>query len=317
MFERIVVPVPFQIGSVNCYRTGRTLVDPGPDSEEAWDTLEAGLAAADLEPADIERVLITHPHPDHFGIAGRFHERGAEVVASPVGAEIVEAFADRLAYEQRHLLPLLVRHGLERDLAETAVGLPEAFLEFAPNTPVDRRVGDGERIAVDGATVRAEAVAGHAPGELIFTYPTEAGEQAIVGDHVLDPVTPNPFLQPPTEAGGPRPRVLPAYNRSLERLAERDFARLLPGHREAIEDPTHRLRQLRRFHEHRTEQVYEAIDGPTTAAEVMHELFGHLPATEVFPGMSEAIGHLDVLEERGQVVRSGDDPVRYVRAPDQ
>ncbi|MFP4627638.1 MAG: MBL fold metallo-hydrolase [Halobacteriales archaeon] len=317
MFERMVVPVPFQIGTVNCYRSGRTLVDPGPDSDEAWETLEAGLAEADLTPGDVEQVLITHPHPDHFGVAGRFRDRGAEVVASPVGGDIIEAFADRLAHEQRHLGPLLVRHGVDPDLAETVVELPEVYLEFAPDTPVDRRVGDGERIAVDDAAVRAEAVAGHAPGELIYTFEGDDGEAAIVGDHVLDPITPNPFLQPPTETGGPRPRVLPAYNRSLDRLADRGFVRLLPGHRAVIEEPTHRIRQLRRFHEHRTEQVYDILDEPMSAAAVMRELFGHLPATEVFPGMSEAIGHLDVLEERGEVVRTGDAPVRYERTPGQ
>lgn len=45
MFDRIVVPTPFQIGAVNAYLTGRTLVDPGPDSEDAWSTLLDALEA--------------------------------------------------------------------------------------------------------------------------------------------------------------------------------------------------------------------------------------------------------------------------------
>ena len=50
--------------------------------------------------------------------------------------------------------------------------------------------------------------------------------------------------------------------------------------------------------------VVELLDGPTTAFDVMEGLFGDLPATEQFPGMSEAVGHLDVLEERGRATHS-------------
>ncbi|MFW6153433.1 MAG: hypothetical protein ACOC42_03650, partial [Halobacteriota archaeon] len=142
------------------------------------------------------------------------------------------------------------------------------------------------------------------------------GDHAIVGDHVLDPITPNPFLQAPLEPGGDRPRMLPAYNRSLDRLAERGFASLLPGHDEPIDRPTHRIEQLRRFHEHRSDRTAEVVDEPVTAAQVMRELFGDLPVTEQFAGMSEAMGHLDVLEARGRVERRPDDEwIRFVPVP--
>ncbi|MFC4448130.1 MBL fold metallo-hydrolase [Halorussus aquaticus] len=64
MFRRLSIPTPFQVGPVNAYLAGRTLVDPGPGSEEAWAALLDGLEARGLGPTDIERVLITHPHPD-------------------------------------------------------------------------------------------------------------------------------------------------------------------------------------------------------------------------------------------------------------
>ncbi len=313
MVERIEVPTPFQVGSVNCYRLGRALVDPGPDSDEGWATLVDALDRNELTPGDVSHVLVTHPHPDHFGIANRFAEHGATIIASEVAADVMGAFADRLAYEQSYFASLFVRHGLPEDLVETAVGLPEAYLEFAPDTPVDRPVADGTSLSIAETTLGVERVAGHAPGETIYTFDGPDGEHAIVGDHVLDPITPNPFLEPPETPDGRRPRVLPAYNRSLERLAERGFDRFLPGHRERIDDPTKRIEQLRRFHEHRTEQTLEALVEPRTAAEVMNELFGQLPATEIFPGMSEAIGHLDVLEGRGRVESTGSAPIRYRR----
>lgn len=317
MFERVRVPTPFQVGTVNCYVSGGTLVDPGPDSDDAWAALTSALAERDRGPGDVDRVLVTHPHPDHFGLAGRLEAAGAEVMAAGDAAGIIEDFPGRLAYEQSYFRPFLARHGISPDVADTVVQLPEAYLEFAPSCPVARALEAGDTVTVHGRTVRVEPLTGHATGEVLFAWDGADGEHAIVGDHVLRTITPNPFLQPPPEPDDPRPRVLPAYNRSLERLATRDFATLWPGHGEAVDRPTHRIERLLEFHERRTENVRRAIDGPTTAASVMRDLFGDLPVTEVFAGMSEAVGHLDVLELRGGVTRSLDDGVYRYRRTDQ
>ncbi|WP_137285259.1 MBL fold metallo-hydrolase [Halorussus salinisoli] len=303
MFTRLSIPTPFQIGPVNAYLVGRTLVDPGPGSEEAWAALLDSLEARELGPTDIEQVLVTHPHPDHFGLASRLREAGARVVASPTTAEIIADFEARLDYEQSYFVPFFERHGMAGSTAETVTELPESFLGVAPGVETDRRLEDGETIEVAGTGVTAEAVQGHAPGETVFTYETDDGEKcALVGDHVLNGITPNPLLQPPIDEDGERPRVLPAFNRSLTDLRERDFDRFLPGHREEIETPSQRIGEILASHEDRTENVREIVaGGPTTAVEVMDELFSDLPATEYFSGMSEAVGHLDVLDERGEV----------------
>jgi glyoxylase-like metal-dependent hydrolase (beta-lactamase superfamily II) len=293
---------------------GRTLVDPGPGSEEAWAALLDGLEARELEPADVEQVLVTHPHPDHFGLASRLREEGARVVASPAAAEVLRDFEGRLDYEQSFFVEFFERHGMARTTAQTVTDLPESFLRVAPSVETDVELDDGDTVEVAGPTVTAEAVDGHAPGETIFTYRTdgdasdgpgddEEGEaHAIVGDHVLGDITPNPLLQPPAEPGGERPRVLPAFNRSLADLRDRDFDRFLPGHREEIADPAGRIDEILAAHEDRTEDVKAVVEGgPTTAVEVIDELFDDLPVTEYFPAMSEAVGHLDVLDARDEV----------------
>ncbi|WP_440005988.1 MBL fold metallo-hydrolase [Halomicrococcus sp. SG-WS-1] len=301
MFTRLSIPTPFEVGPVNAYLAGRTLVDPGPGSEEAWATLLDALEERELGPTDVERVLVTHPHPDHFGLAARLREAGARVVASPGTAEIIRDFAARLEYEQEYFVDFFDRNGMARTTAQTVTDLPSAYLSVAPGVETDRELDDGEVIEVHDSAVTAEAVQGHAHGETAFTFEDDGESTAIVGDHVLPDITPNPLLQPP--ASGDRPRVLPAYNRSLERLRERGFDRLLPGHREIIDEPTKRIDEILSAHEERTREVRELVDGPTTAFDVMEGLFGDLPATEQFPAMSEAVGHLDVLEERGDVER--------------
>lgn len=301
MFSRLSIPTPFQVGAVNAYLAGRTVVDPGPESEEAWSRLLDALEARELAPGDLDRVLITHPHPDHFGLASRLRGAGADVVASGAAAAVMGDFLGRLDREQSFFRPFFERCGMAESTAETVTQLPEAFVDYAPSVETDREVSAGDRLTVAGERVGVEEVSGHAVGEVLFTFRTDRGREAVVGDTVLADITPNPFLQPPPEPGGERPRVLPAYNDTLERLRDEDYARMHPGHRDVIERPAARIRDILDAHHERTEQVYELVDGPTTPVEVMGELFGDLPVTEYFPGMSEAVGHLDVLESRDRV----------------
>ena len=300
MFTRLSIPTPFQIGPVNAYLAGRTLVDPGPGSEEAWAALLAGLESHDLAPADVEQVLVTHPHPDHFGLAARLREEGASVLAAAEASAIVRDFGGRLAREQEFFVDFFDRNGMARSTAESVTDLPGAFLSLSPSVEVDRELADGDAIEVDGTDLTVRHVRGHSPGELLFSFEAEGERRALVGDHVLNEITPNPLLQPPEE-DGERPRVLPAYNRSLAELKDAGFDRFLPGHRDLITDPARRIGEIADANEDRTATVRDLVDGPTTAVEIMGELFGDLPATEYFPAMSEAVGHLDVLEERGEV----------------
>jgi len=309
MFEQVAVPTPFQVGPVNAYLADQTLVDPGPDSEEAWSHLTEALAERDLSPEDIERLLITHPHPDHFGLAKRFRDRGATVVAHPDAASITADFPARLDAEQAYFREFFERCGMAPDTADTVTELPGAFVHYAPSVAVDREVAAGDRVTVDGIELRVEELAGHATGEIGFAFDGPAGREALVGDNVLEEITPNPFLQPPEEPGAERPRVLPAYNDCLADLRAAGYDRLHPGHRGRVEDPTERIDAILAEHDDRTERVAGLLDEPTTPVEVMTELFGELPVTEQFPGMSEAVGHLDVLEAAGRVTvgeRDGD-----------
>jgi glyoxylase-like metal-dependent hydrolase (beta-lactamase superfamily II) len=304
VFERLSLPTPFQVGPVNAYVAGQTVVDPGPASEEAWSVLLTKLDAAGLDPDDVEQVLVTHPHPDHFGLAKRFRDRGARVLASAPSAQIIGGFADHHQYEQQYFKPLFQRHGMAESTAKTVTELPEAFVQYAPDVDTDRVLDAGDTVTVDGTTLDVDTTSGHAPGELTFAYDHDDERRAIVGDNVLPDITPNPFLQPPMDdPDEKRPRILPRFNESLERLRAADYDRLLPGHREVIDDPRGRIDDILDSHEDRTREVYELLDGPTTAVDVMNGLFGDLPATEQFSGMSEAVGHLDVLEARDQVHR--------------
>lgn len=303
MFRRLEIPTPFQIGPVNAYLAGRTIVDPGPDSEAAWEALTAGLDDAGLASGDVERVLVTHAHPDHFGLAHRLRAAGADVLASPETAAIVADFRGRHEREREFFLECFQRHGMSAKTATSVTELAGSYLEYAPDVTVDRELADGDVVPADGTEVAVIAAEGHAPGERLFAYDAGGKRHVLVGDHVLAHITPNPLLQPPDEPGGERPRVLPRYNASLERLRERPIDLLRTGHGDDVPAPAERIDEILAAHEQRTANVLDLLEGPTTAVEVMEGLFGDLPLTEYFPAMSEALGHLDVLAARGAVER--------------
>ena len=304
MFQRVPVPTPFAVGEVNAYLAGRTVVDPGPDSEDAWSALTEALADRGLDPEDVRQVLVTHPHPDHFGLAAHLREAGADVIASPDAAAIVRDFPARLEREQAFFRDFFEHCGMAPSTAETVTDLPSAFVHYAPSVSVDREVTAGDTVEVDGRPLAVDAVTGHATGEVLFAFDGPAGREALIGDNVLPHVTPNPFLQPPSEPGTNRPRVLPAYNDSLARLRGEGYDRLPPGHRGVIDDPAGRIDEILDDHRDRTETVAEVVADPATPVDVMEALFEDLPVTEQFPGMSEAVGHLDVLAAQDRVTVS-------------
>lgn len=312
MFERIPVPTPFEVGRVNAYLAGRTVVDPGPNSDKSWAELTGALAERGLEPDDIEQVLITHAHIDHFGLAERFREHGADIVASPEAARVMVDFNAHLEREQSYFAPFFERCGVDPTVADTVVTLPDPFVSYACSTPVDREVTEGDTIVVDDRMLRVERLGGHGPGEIGFSYEVDGQRRAIVGDTVLGHITPNPFMLPPPEEDGERPKQLYRYNQVLAKLEAESYDRLLSGHGELVTDPNARIREIRTANEHRTDTVRDLLDGPTLPTTVVDGLFGDLPLTETFAGMSEAIGHLEVLSERGEVeCVSTPDEVRY------
>src|SRR3989442_1996641 len=100
--HRLAIPTPFQVGRVNAYLIEDepvTLIDSGPNSAKALDELEQALAARGHAVEDLELLVITHQHMDHFGLAS--------ILARRSGAEV--AALDRLA-------PFLADYGRQTDL---------------------------------------------------------------------------------------------------------------------------------------------------------------------------------------------------------
>ena len=307
------IPTPFQVGRVNCYvfiGDELTLLDPGPATEAAYEELVRGLDDHGFSLADVSRVLITHPHMDHFGLANRVvEESGARAVAH---RDATRRLANPLAHfgrEQAFFRPFLQEMGVPKGVVNTAVDLPEAYTDYQEPLVVDRQLTDGDSVDV-GSTLSVVHTPGHAPGSVCFVSGRDA--VAFTGDHVLAHISPNPLLTVVPGTEGERTRSLPLYLDSLRKIQDADADVGYAGHGERIAELDGRIEEILDHHHSRKERIADLIEtmGSISAYAIMQELFPDLPATEVVPGISEVIGHLDLLEDDGRVERTERDSVR-------
>jgi len=258
---------------------------------------------------EIDAVVITHPHLDHFGLASYVvEESGARVFAHEDAEEAVVDHEAHYEEERDFFSGFLVEHGMPESTAEYVLQLPSAFLDLAPPVPRESVAPVSEGEVFTDASLEAVATPGHCFGSV-----SPASDDVVfTGDHLLDHITPNPTLQKPID--GERGRSVVEYLGSLERVAELGAERAFPGHGEHIDDVSGRAEEVIAHHENRADEFEGMLDEPMTAYELMCENWPDLPATEQFFGMSETLGHLELLEERDRVVRREDEVVRYERA---
>jgi len=311
--HRIAIPTPFQVGPVNAYLLEgppRTLVDVGPHTDEARGALESGLSAFGVAPGEIALLLITHPHIDHFGLAGWLKaQSGCRVVAHPHAVPKLADFAGYYAREQDYFKGELVAWGMPEQAAQLLTEIPKGFAVLAPPVAVDETLSEGDSIRIGPLALDVLETPGHSPGSLSFH--ARAHKALFAGDHLIRGITPNPLLEMPLPATGKRPQSLIEYVGALEKVAALDLEAVYSGHRETITDPAAVIRDDFGHIEARAERVLGllAAEGPLTPYALMGKLFPQLPATEQFLGMSEAVGHLERLEALGQVrctVRGGE-----------
>jgi len=320
--SRIALPTPFPVGPVNSYLVGPeplTLVDCGPLTDEAWEVLCGGIREAGAAVEAVERVVLSHPHHDHAGLARRVQDRsGCAILAHP--ADVPRLLGRPGEWEA---VVDFVAEACRRAGAPAGVigELREGFAQFARYAePVREASGleEGEVLAFSDGALETLHTPGHARGALCLWDPLEG--TLLSGDTLIPHISSNPVLEPADgpsgEQGAFRQQSLPRYLASLRRIAALSPRAVLPGHGEPMGDPLPLIRERMAFHEARADRVAELVgEGPTTPWQVVRRLFPLLPPTQVFLGMSEVVGHLDLLVEQGRVIFEGQEGEWVARAP--
>ena len=245
----------------------------------------------------IERILITHGHIDHYGQAKRL----SSLSGAPIYIHSKEYGRTRsILHSLGFLKSVLLRNGAPKALVDEAIH----FIESAQNLadPLEEAIflNDGDSISFRSMTWRTLHCPGHSPGLICFYWPEK--KILFTGDHLLKEITPNPILNVSENIFPLRYPSLREYLTSLEKIERMALSLLLPGHGEEIHDARGLIQKVFSHHKERMNLVVAFLSkGERTPFEIAMDLFPGVPPFEVFLGISEAVGHLEILREKGMV----------------
>ena len=321
--------LPFALDHINLW-----LLRDRLDGQQGWTIVDCGIAddatrtrweqvfADHLQGLPVLRVIVTHRHPDHVGLAhwlterwsspGRecrlwmsatdFHTaRMGTLSTSGVGGDAAATF--------------FARHGLvDADALRQVRARRDHYASLVPRLPERfRRLMGGEVLSIGSDDWTCIAGYGHAPEHIALHAP--AAQVLIAGDMVLPRISTNVSVSN-TE---PESNPLALYLRSIREMAALPEQTLvLPSHGRPFTGLQVRIRQLEQHHDERLADALAAcLARPQSAADLLSVLFHRrLDLHQTTFAMGEAIAHLHVLQARGQVTaRLGDDRVLRFGAP--
>jgi glyoxylase-like metal-dependent hydrolase (beta-lactamase superfamily II) len=301
------IPTNLYLGPVNVYLVDEdplTLIDTGPNLPESLEALRDSLNAVGRRVADLERIVLTHVHEDHSGLANKLQqESGAAIFAHPWEADRLRDFEDYHLY-----VPLLER-----------AGVPPAVIEvFRKGYLAIRRLGDelqdiegledGDQVDFDRCSFSVVHTPGHTPGSICLFR--EADRLLIAADTVLKNITPNPVLSPDPFDQRRRFPSLGEYLVSLARLRSLAPTVVKGGHGSDVDDFESYFLSIVRFTDERQKKLASLLPREGTSAwEASLALFPVAEREHRFLALSETLAHLDfgvaegrfAVEERDEV----------------
>jgi glyoxylase-like metal-dependent hydrolase (beta-lactamase superfamily II) len=311
----ISVPTPFYIGPVNVYLIPEdpiTIIDTGPKTKEAIEALRSGLRAAGFRVSDIRRIVLTHAHEDHCGLAKSLRDeaKNAEVLIHEWETGHRHS---RLEYEEHR--KLLERAGVPDAEIARLRRMYEGVRQYADSFGDNEHspLWDDSDLAFESGTLRIVHTPGHTPGSCSFIR--EADRTVIAGDCVLKRITPNPVLSPDPVDPSKRFPSLAEYLVSLARI--RSFAPTLVygGHGEPVHDYDELFNRYIRAIQERQTQVIKLVSGDGASAwDVALKMFPGTDDVHRFLAVSEAVAHLDLAHNEGKLVLELSGPKEVYKA---
>lgn len=309
---RLVLPLGIHgVSSLNAYLisdpAGDTLVDCGVYAEgtqpgDGTGALAGGLAESGSSLSRLARLVVTHAHIDHFGIAGEvIHRSDAELWMHAATELDLAKYEDPEEAVDRRML-MLADHGLYGEmLTEASSGLQD-WLPVMPSIgrPTNRLTG-GEQFSAGGRTWQVVHTPGHSPGHICLW--SAADRLLCSGDHLLKGISP-----PVTFERGFERDPMGSYLDSLRRVRDLDPELVLPGHGRPFRNGARRAEVIERGKRRRLEQVLELLERRAqTVTELTEELFRvEMTGSQRHFAMAEILAYLAYHEVRGAAQRVRD-----------
>lgn len=291
-----------------------TLVDTGSGFGDSNDHLLAGIRAlrddfgVPLDVTDIERILITHGHIDHFGGAAFMIEQtgGAAVGIHELDRRILINYEERVMVATKDVSIYLARAGVSERLRSSLIEMYGFGKRQFHSVPVS--ISLDEHHPLDG--LEFIHTPGHCPGQVCI----RVGDILLSADHVLSRTTPNQAPESITHYTG-----LGHYLESLYKVARVEGIQLaLGGHEDPMPDVYERIIGIRASHQRKLERVLDIVRAapePPTISDISKAMYPDLHGYDVLLALSEVGAHVEYLYEHGRLAVHNLDEVEHADNP--
>ena len=301
------LPLPMALDHVNVFALDDgdswTLIDTGFASrrgEAIWQRLLDGPLAG----KPVGRVVVTHHHPDHVGMAGWFIERGATLCMARTGWLMTRMLTlDEQIRPSPEAVTFYTRAGMDPAvLARRQQEAPFNFADCVKLLPQGYvRLVDGATISMGGRDWIIRTGNGHAPEHLTFWCTSD--DLVIGGDQLLPSISPNLGVYPTEPEADPVSEWLESCTH-FQRFAT-DHQLVLCGHKLPFTGLPLRLEQLIKNHHSALDRLMDHLDTPRAAGDCFLPLFKRqIGDGEYGLALVEAVAHLNHLHQSGKVTRS-------------
>jgi glyoxylase-like metal-dependent hydrolase (beta-lactamase superfamily II) len=297
------IPLPFRLDHVNVYfiddGDGWAVVDTGINNENAraaWNALLAGPLAG----RRLTRLIVTHMHPDHIGLAGWLIER-FDIPLLTSQTAYIESLNLSLApgkLQAPVYRDFYLRNGLDKATTALISTMGHDYLGMvAPLPPIFDRLVAGDELAIGGRKFQILAGDGHAPEQLMLFNREE--RLFLAADQTLAKISPNVSVS----AMSPRGDPLGLYLRSLAMLKADlpEDSMVLAGHQLPFYGLHERANELAAHHQARCEALRQAcLEKPHRPAELLSVMFTRkLDPHQMGFAFSELLAHVNYMLARG------------------
>lgn len=304
----------FENHFTNCYLVldeALTLIDCSSGIGDSNASLERCFASARSDfgltatLGDVERLIITHGHIDHFGGANHVLDAsGAQVAIHALDVTTVRNFEERRIVAAKDLQVFLERSGLSPASVASMLGMNSWSKGLFKPIGVDRVLEEGP---MPDSAFYVYHTPGHCPGQICLLL----DDLLFTADHVLDRITPHQSPEFITRNMG-----LGHYFDSLKKIRDLEGVRLgLGGHLGDIADVGRRIDETLLFHQQRLDKTLAICKEPKNLAEVSRDLFGKRESYHVLLAILEAGAHVEYLHERGLVQVENHETIEHAANP--
>ena len=286
-------PTIINVYLIDCHGAW-TLVDTGMNTADSVATLEEAFGQVGIKVEDLDLVIGTHHHVDHFGTSAVIKKRsGAQTLLHEFEVERVNRMLTLGPPAARpEAREFFVTHGFPIDKYPLE-GMRPTWMGtdmYNPLPQPDKFLSDGDVIPIGDRKIEIIWTPGHAPGHCVVYLRKE--KVLIVGDHLLPKITPHVGLYPSSPAQNP----LGDFVSSQLKVQRFDVELVLPAHGGIYHDHRHRANQLIEHHRYREAEMLDIVRRqPKCAFEIASHVFGdeERPIFHVMAATFETIAHLE------------------------